>query len=211
MTIAPTSPSTFPPASRPIGPIVAGTVVAWAATVGGLSAAGAFTTFPLPLFAGLVALLLAAAISSYALSRTLREGVERFGLRRLTALHAWRIPAALAFFHYGGQGLLPPAFVALAGWGDMLAGVLALAVVLFAPRSQRAYWAFHVIGMADFLLAVGTGLAFSLLADPRMATIALFPMALIPLFGVTLSGATHIAAFDLLRRGRGIDRSENPA
>ncbi|MEO0637064.1 MAG: hypothetical protein AAFY73_10485 [Pseudomonadota bacterium] len=57
--------------------------------------------------------------------------------------------------------------------------------------------------MADFLLAVGTGLIFSLLADPRMETIALFPLALIPLFGVTLSGATHIAAFHMLRQSGG--------
>ena len=189
---------------RPIGPIVLGSVSLWAAFVAILSAVGAFTAFPLPFFAGLVALLLAGAISSYVLNADLRESVERFGLRRLTALHVWRIPAALAFFYYGSQGLLPPTFVMLAGWGDMLAGVLALGVVLFWPKRRRAYWTFHVVGMADFLVAVGTGLAFSLMADPRMETIALFPMALIPLFGVTLSGATHIAAFDLLRREKGM-------
>ena len=189
---------------RFVGAVVRGVIIAWATLVATLSAAGAFVAFPLPFFAGLVALLLVLAISSYVLIRDLRDGVERFGLRRLTAIHVWRIPAALAFFHYGAEGLLPPTFVALAGWGDMLAGVLALAVVLFLPHNRRAYWIVHVVGMADFALAVGTGLAFSLLMDPRMETIALFPMALIPLFGVTLSGATHVAAFDLLRRGRGV-------
>ena len=195
---------TTPSRSSHVGPIVLTTVAVWAMLVAALSAAGTFAAFPLPFFAGLVALLLVAATSSYLLIRRLREGVEVFGLRRLTALHVWRIPAALAFFHYGSQELLPPTFVLLAGWGDMVAGVLALGVVLFAPRSRAAYWAFHVIGMADFVLAVGTGLTFSLMMHPQMETIALFPLALIPLFGVTLSGATHIAAFDLLRRGRGL-------
>lgn len=194
------------PAKRAsLGGIVLGAVAIWASLVAALSAVGAFAALPLMLFPGLVALLLAGAVSTYFLSRNLRDGVERVGLRRLTAVHIWRIPAALAFFHYGAQGMLPSTFVALAGWGDLLAGVLALLVVTLLPRSRRAYWAFHVIGMADFLIAVGTGLTFALLMDPRMETIALFPMALIPLFGVTLSGATHIAAFDMLRRGRGID------
>ena len=85
----------------------------------------------------------------------------------------------------------------------MIAGVLAPLVVTLAPRSRAGYRTAHVVGLADFELAVGTGLTFSLLADARTETIALFPLALIPLFGVTLSGATHRAAFDLLRRGHG--------
>lgn len=107
------------------------------------------------------------------------------------ALHVWRIHAALAFYYFGSQGLLPPLFVILAGTGDLIAGVLALYVVTVNPASRRAYTAFHVIGMADFIVAVGTGLTFSLLSDARMETIALFPLALIPLFGVTVSGAAR--------------------
>ena len=79
--------------------------------------------------------------------------------------------------------------------------MLALIVVTALPRSRGAYWAFHAIGMADFLLAVGTGLAFSLMAVPEMASIAVLPLAIIPLIGVPLSAATHVAAFDLMRRG----------
>lgn len=45
-----------------------------------------------------------------------------------------------------------------------------------------------------------------LLNDPRMAGIQTLPMALIPLYGVGISGASHIMAFDLLRRGVGIGR-----
>lgn len=46
-------------------------------------------------------------------------------LRALTLFNVWRVPAALAFFYYGSQGDLPTAFVRNAGWGDLIAGLLA--------------------------------------------------------------------------------------
>lgn len=54
--------------------------------------------------------------------------------------------------------------------------------------------------MTDFLIAVGTGLTFSLLQVPMMNVVATYPVALIPLFGVGISGASHIMALDLLAR-----------
>jgi hypothetical protein len=38
-----------------------------------------------------------------------------------------------------------------------------------------------------------------------MSAIQTLPMALIPLYGVGISGASHIMAFDLLRRRSGIE------
>jgi len=190
---------------RKIDRTVAGVIATWAAVVALGAYLGAFQAFPLPLFAALVAAGIAAPVLVYQRSAALRGSVERFGLRRLTALHVWRVPAALTFFYYGAQDLLPDVFVTLAAWGDFLAGVLA-AVVTLIPARRALYWAFHAIGMADFVVAVGTGLTFSLLGDPEMRTIAGFPLALIPLFGVALSGATHIMAFDLLRRRAGVNK-----
>jgi hypothetical protein len=42
-----------------------------------------------------------------------------------------------------------------------------------------------------------------------MAGIQTLPMALIPLYGVGISGTSHIMAFDLLRRGVGISNQED--
>jgi hypothetical protein len=42
-----------------------------------------------------------------------------------------------------------------------------------------------------------------------MAGIETLPMALIPLYGAGISGASHIMAFDLLRRGVGISNKED--
>jgi hypothetical protein len=117
----------------------------------------------------------------------------------LGLFHVWRIPAAIVFFAYGLAGLLPPVFVLLAGFGDLVAGLFALALTRL-PQSRAWLSAFHLFGFADFCLALSTGLALTILAVPEMATIATLPVALIPLVGVPLSGATHLAALAQLRR-----------
>ena len=58
----------------------------------------------------------------------------------------------------------------------------------------------NLFGFADFVVAVGTGLTYFLLNDPRMSGIQTLPMALIPFYGVGISGASHLMAFELLRR-----------
>jgi hypothetical protein len=122
------------------------------------------------------------------------------------SIHIWRIAAALVFFWYGAHDLLPEAFVRNAGWGDLIAGLLALGVTLL-PKTRNRYLVFHLFGFADFVVAVGTGLTYFLLNDPRMSRIQTLPMALTPFYGVGISGASHIMAFDLLRRRPGLSNA----
>src|SRR6201999_1311586 len=152
--------------------------------------------------AGVIALGIIAPVVIYAMSSGFRAYIESIGLRTLTAFHVWRIGAALLFFWYGAHDLLPQIFVRNAGWGDLIAGFLALGVTLL-PESRNRYLAFHLFGFADFVVAVGTGLIFFVLNASRMSAIETLPMALIPLYGVGISGASHIMAFDLLRRRTG--------
>jgi hypothetical protein len=170
-------------------------VVAWTALDGTLEA-----LYP-PLIAACVAAGIALPTVAYFAAPTLQALAERVGLKWITALHMWRVPAALAFYAYGLAGELPTLFWVLAGTGDLLAGAYA-AGSLRAKPTLDYFRRFHVFGFADFVVAVGTGLTYTLLVDPRMAPIAQWPMALIPLFGVGLSGTTHLIAFDLIRRGR---------
>jgi hypothetical protein len=132
-----------------------------------------------------------------------RRYIEAIGLRKLTAFHIWRTPAALLIFWYGAHDWLPEAFVRNAGWGDLGAGVFALIVILL-PESRGRYLAFHLYGLADLALALGAGMTLTVHGDPRMAGILTLPMALIPLYAVGILGATHPMAFDLLRRGLGM-------
>lgn len=83
--------------------------------------------------------------------------------------------------------------------------MLALGVTLL-PENRTRYLVFEIFGFADFVAAVGTGLTMFLLHDPRMASIQTLPLALIPFYGVGISGASHIMAFGLLRRHVGIKR-----
>ena len=172
-----------------------GASVVWASQSGLLRALGqAF----MPGFAVLVALGIGLPVALYFALPAVRRTVDAFGLHRLTLMHVWRIPAALVFFYYGVRGELPPLFWLLAGVGDFMAGSFAATLLWRAP-TPALYRRIHVFGFIDFVTAVGTGLAFTLMHDPRMTLLTTLPMALIPLFGVGLSGASHIVALSRLR------------
>ena len=175
------------------------TIGIWGVSVGIGSYFGLFSTFPLPWIAFLVAMGITLPLAIYYGNSVFQAYIQGLHLNYLTLFHIWRIPAALTFFYYGNQHLLPPTFVRNAAWGDLASGLLVL-VVLALPKSPWKYWGFHLFGLADFVSAVGTGLTFSLLQVPTMETIATFPIALIPLFGVGISGASHIMALDILAR-----------
>ena len=173
-------------------------VVVWASLSGRL---GALAQAFMPAYAALVAAGIAVPTVAYFAVPAVRRAIDTFGLRRLTLMHVWRIPAALVFFWYGALGELPPLFWVLAGVGDLLAGCFA-ATLWWRPATPERLRRIHVFGFADFVVAVGTGLAFTLLGDPRMVLLTTLPMALIPLFGVGLSGASHIVALHALTPAR---------
>ena len=150
-------------------------------------------------YLSLVALGIAIPTLAYFALPAIRALVDAIGLRRLTVLHGWRIAAALLFFYFGARGELPPLFWILAGVGDLITGVLALRM-LGGPQTSRRYRRFHALGFTDFVIAVGAGITFTILHDPRMATLTNLPLALVPLFMVGISGSTHLAAWAMLSR-----------
>lgn len=184
-----------------------GLIAVWGLAVVVAAQAGWLSRLYPPIIGGIVAATIVAPVAWYYLSPSLRRVVEDIGHRRIAMFHIWRIPAALLFFWYGVQGQLPPPFWILAGVGDLIAGLYALRLS-FQPESAERYLAFHRFGFADFVVAVGTGLTFTLLQDPRMAPIAELPLALVPLFGVGISGALHLMAFDMLHRGTGFNSAK---
>jgi hypothetical protein len=179
-----------------------GITAAWFAAVVIGAQSGFFASLWLPLIAAIVASSIILPTLWYYASPKLRAFIDHIGHRRIMLMHAWRVPAALLFFWYGLQGQLPFWFWFLAGTGDFIAGSYALWLST-KPEDVERYRSFHRIGFADFVVAVGTGLTFTLLQDPLIAPIATLPLALIPLFGVGISGASHLMAFDMLRRGTG--------
>jgi hypothetical protein len=181
-------------------------VGAWGIAVVGLAYWDQLARLYQPVIGAIVAATITVPTVWYFLSPALRRVVEATGHRRIAIFHIWRIPAAILFFWYGMRGQLPPLFWILAGTGDLIAGFYA-AWITFRPKSASQYRRFHSFGFADFVVAVGTGLTYTLLLDPRMAPITTLPLALVPLFGVGISGATHLMAFDMLRRSVGFKKA----
>jgi hypothetical protein len=185
----------------PAGVALALATAAWGAGVVAASATGALGAMveeTMPAYAALVATGIAVPTALYFGSGAVRRAVDAIGLRRLTLFHLWRIPAGLLFLWYAATGGLPLAFALIAGIGDVLAG-LAAATLLGREATPGLLRRIHLFGAADFVSAVGTGLTFTMLGDPLMVTLTTLPMALIPLFGVGLSGASHIIALNALR------------
>lgn len=177
-------------------------VAAWAAVVVAASASGALGTMAkafMPAYAGLVAIGIAVPTTLYFMVPAVRRAVDAIGLRRLTLFHVWRVPAGALFLYYGAIGELPIVFAMLAGVGDILAGIGA-ATLIGREATPARLRRLHYFGFADFVTAVGTGLVFTLIGDPLMATLTTLPMALIPLFGVGLSGVSHIISLNALQR-----------
>lgn len=138
----------------------------------------------------------------YYLNKDFRAYILSIDLKHLTIYHLWRIVAALIFFHYGSQNLLPTQFVINAGFGDLAVGLL-VPIVLLLRESHSKYLVFHIFGMLDFAIAVGTGFTFNvLLNDPLMRNIMTYPIVLIPLYGVCITGALSIMTLDRLLRSK---------
>lgn len=183
-------------------------LVLWIALIwAGLIAVGSITGFFSDWFSfvpPVIALLFFALIFVYFKRGVFQKWVIAFGLRNLTAIQIWRVLAAGVFFWYGSQGLLPEAFVFWAGWGDLIAGILAL-IAIALPFRLSAYWTCHIFGLLDFFMAVGIGVTLNQFDVPSMENIALFPLALIPLFGVPLSGASHLMAIHMMGKKVGFN------
>lgn len=119
----------------------------------------------------------------------------------LTAIQTYRI-FGVSFLTLHAQGLLPATFAFPAGYGDILVGVTAPFVALWyffqKPYARQIAIVWNIVGIADLIVAIGTGW----LSFPRPVQIlptavstevlALFPMAIIPLFAVPLSFVLHI-------------------
>jgi hypothetical protein len=108
------------------------------------------------------------------------------------------------------RGNLPGAFALPAGIGDITVGLLALPAALWASsgtavgRKVGMWW--NVLGLADFVVAVGMGMTtspgpFQLFArEHPNAQIAMFPLVMIPAFAVPSAIIQHVLSVWQLRR-----------
>jgi hypothetical protein len=103
------------------------------------------------------------------------------------------------------QGQLPAAFAVPAGLGDIAVGVAApfLAWRMARGRATRhAVVRFHVLGVLDLIVAVGTAALITsglLEVTPSTELLRLLPLALVPTAAVPLAVALHVVSLRQLR------------
>lgn len=158
---------------------------------------------PIAIAGGVLALTLA-----YFRVPSFRRFAQRVDLRIPILFHVVRLPIGIVFLVSGAQGRLEPTFARGAGWGDILAGALAIVAALAWPALTRLRRAvvgtWNVFGLADILLVVASAqyLLFVAGRAASMSLLATFPGSAIPLFVVPLVIATHFLIFTRLREQR---------
>ena len=168
------------------------TVVGLTGVLGGLS----FGPQLLALTLTVVAVFVSSRVS------VVRQSVDALPLEALIGLHFARF-IGIAFLVLAARGELSPLFAERAGWGDITTATIA--VVLLAIGSvttvpRRVLLAWNVFGMLDLIVAVSTATFVVVRGDvPGMQPLFGLPLVLVPIFGVPLLFATHVALFRRLR------------
>ena len=140
----------------------------------------------------------------YATQERFRRYVFSLDLRVLTIVHAWRT-VGFAFVLLHMRDALPGLFAWPARLGDIAVAITAPGIIFallkrpgFATSNRFIWW--HVLGLVDFVAAVGTGVlssgAFATLYQPTVTSspVAEMPLVLIPASFDSLLAITHFTA-----------------
>jgi hypothetical protein len=130
--------------------------------------------------------------------RTIRVCVLNIDLRWLVLLHLTRLFAGAYFLVLCQRRQLPCAFATLAGWGDIVIGVLAVEVVIAMHPTQLAklfLLSWNTLGLIDIVFVVASALWFGLKDWQSMHALRELPLSLLPTFLVPLIIASHALIF----------------
>jgi hypothetical protein len=180
-------------------------LLVWGALAVAAGAAGWVESSPIPPPAIAGGLVLAGLVA-WALSGRVRAWVRAVPLVALVAIHLVRFVGAWFIVLYR-RGELPFAFAVPGGWGDILAGASAVALLLGAipartAARRRVVLAWNVFGLLDIVFVVSTA-ARLYLADPQqLAPLSRLPLSLLPTYFVPLVILTHLRIFGWLKQAR---------
>lgn len=177
----------------------------WALAALAVAAAGVLTVERRTLVPIAFATLLAALVAAYRWWPTMRAFADGVDLRIPIGFHAVRIAFGAGFLMLESKGELNPLFAIRAGWGDVVAGLLAIVAVIAvgtrSPRARAIVLAFNVVGLLDIVIVFATAQYLLFLSGhpETMAAIGRFPLPTIPLFVLPMIFATHFLIFGRLR------------
>ena len=136
--------------------------------------------------------------------RTIRVCVLNIDLRWLVVIHLTRLFAGAYFLVLCQRRLLPCAFATPAGWGDIVIGVLAVALVssMHTQFAKTVLLSWNTLGLIDIVFVVSSVLRFGLKDWQSMHALRELPLGLLPTFLVPLIIASHVLIFVRLIRTR---------
>ncbi len=137
-------------------------------------------------------------------SASLRQALREIPLPVLVGVHAIRLLGDFFLVLYA-QGRLPAPFAPLAGWGDMITGLIAIPLTWWLVRGKTVapplLWLWNSFGMLDLVTAIGLGAVSApgpiqlITASPGTTMMTTLPWLIIPAFIVPLLAATHLAIY----------------
>ena len=134
----------------------------------------------------------------------IREASADLDLRWLIALHLTRF-VGIYFLVLGSRGVLNPGFARLAGVGDIIVAVGAVAILVTQGRdgaARRPYLLFlwNTFGLVDIIMVVFSAFRFGVADWASMAPLRELPLSLLPTFLVPLIIASHVLIYGRLRK-----------
>ena len=192
---------------------VAAALVAWMTIVWTLAARGVLAQTPgASQFhsAGMIVVpsiaLVIVALALVVRSSTITAAIDAAPLWWLISYQAYRIMGFI-FVRLWWQGFLPTYFALPAGIGDTLTGALAIvAVVAFLrrwPAATSLGYAVNLFGIADLVNAITMGVLSTMSASNQVSPMLLYPLVIVPSFGVPLAFIIHaLSIWQLGRRAR---------
>ncbi len=153
-------------------------------------------------------ILITSALTLLTRSQTIAAAVDAAPLWWLIAYQMSRVNGGVIFLPLWYYGFLPGFFALPAGIGDTLTGLFAIVAVVAlwrgAPLARPLAYAVNVFGMADLIYAISMGVT-SVLASTtaEVSPIVMYPLVMVPTFGVPLAFVVHcLSIWQLRRRGR---------
>ena len=168
-------------------------LAAWLAVATVAIALGALRRVPPPLVLVSLALIMTGLALGHPAVR-LWGGVA--DLRLFLLPHLVRV-VGVAFLILVARGTLSPVFTPI-GWGDLVAAVGALGLLVIGPPSHRpssrwwAWMAWSVFGLADMGYLVLTALRVGLRAPEQFTLFRELPFGWLPTFAVPVIIVTHV-------------------
>ena len=186
-------------------------VAAWGALVVALNALRVFATQPerppVPLLIAVLGPPIVFGLA-YASSARVRAWALRLDLRLLTAMQAWRVIGGM-FLVLMWFRVLPGTFAWPAGIGDLIVGAYApfvvVAIARRTPGWQRHVVALNVLGLLDFVGAIGGGVLSGrspiglLRGDVTTDVMQELPLSMIPMFPVPFWIILHLISLVQVR------------